>query len=269
MGVKSPLGEKSTYPATYAPGLLHPIARAENRQILGISGTWPFHGEDIWNAYELTWLDGKGKPCVATAELRVPANSPNIIESKSMKLYLNSHAMADYADREEIAAVIADDLSQAAGAPVAVRLISLSDAAALRDLPGDCIDDKDVACESTDVDPGLLACTADDAVDEELHSHLLRCLCPVTDQPDMGGLLIRYQGRPIDRGALLRYIVSYRNHNDFHESCVERIFLDIKQRCEPEALTVYARYNRRGGIDINPFRSDFETTAENIRLARQ
>jgi 7-cyano-7-deazaguanine reductase len=269
VSVKSPLGEKSAYPATYSPALLHPISRAENRQVLGISGAWPFHGEDLWNAYELTWLDGRGKPCVATAELRVPANSPNIIESKSMKLYLNSHAMAGYAGPEEIRAVIANDLSESAAAPVAVRLIPLSDAAALRDLPGVCIDDEDVDCESTDADPGLLACTANDAVNEELHSHLLRCLCPVTDQPDMGGLLIRYRGRPIDRGALLRYIVSYRNHNDFHESCVERIFLDIRQRCEPEALTVYARYNRRGGIDINPFRSDFETTAENIRLARQ
>ena len=155
------------------------------------------------------------------------------------------------------------------GAPVAVRLISLSDASALRDLPGVCIDDNEVDCESTDVDPGLLACKADDPVNEELHSHLLRFLCPVTNQPDMGSLLIRYKGRPIDRGALLHYIVSYRNHNDFHESCVERIFLDIKKQCEPDALTVYARYNRRGGIDINPFRSDFETTAENIRLARQ
>ena len=269
MSVKSPLGEKSTFPASYSPGLLHPIARAENRHILGISGAWPFHGEDIWNAYELTWLDGKGKPRVATAELRVPANSPNIIESKSMKLYLNSHAMTAYTDREEIRAVIGNDLSESAGAPVAVRLISLSNADALRDLPGVCIDDNEVDCESTDVDPGLLACTADYAVNEELHSHLLRCLCPVTDQPDMGSLLIRYEGRPIDHGALLRYIVSYRSHNDFHESCVERIFLDIKKQCEPDALTVYARYNRRGGIDINPFRSDIETTAENIRLVRQ
>jgi len=269
VSVKSPLGEKSSFPASYSPGLLHPIARAENRHILGISGTWPFHGEDIWNAYELTWLDGRGKPRVATAELRVPANSPNIIESKSMKLYLNSHAMTGYPDQEEIRTVIANDLSQSAAAPVAVRLISLPDAAALRDFPGVCIDDNEVGCESTDVDPGLLVCTAGDAVNEELHSHLLRCLCPVTDQPDMGSLLVRYKGRPIDRGALLRYIVSYRNHNDFHESCVERIFLDIKKQCEPDALTVYARYNRRGGIDINPFRSDFETTTENIRLARQ
>ena len=269
MSVKSPLGEESTFPSSYAPGLLQPISRAENRHILEISDAWPFHGEDIWNAYELTWLDGKGKPSVATAELRVPANSPNIIESKSMKLYLNSHAMTAYTDREEIRAVISDDLSESAGAPVTVRLISLSDASALRNLPGVCIDHSKVTCESTDVDPGLLVCTADDAVNEELHSHLLRCLCPVTDQPDMGSLLVRYKGRPIGRDALLRYIVSYRNHNDFHESCVERIFLDIKRQCEPDALTVYARYNRRGGIDINPFRSDFESTAENIRLARQ
>ena len=269
VSAKSHLGKKTSYPVSYSPGLLQPIPREENRLILGIFAELPFHGDDIWNAYELTWLDGRGRPRVATAEFHVPATSPNIIESKSMKLYLNSHAMTGYADLEDVRAVIANDLSQSAAGPVTVSLNQLSENAVLSELPGVCIDDNEIDCESVDVDPGLLTSIDGDAVEEELHSHLLRCLCPVTDQPDMGSLLIRYKGQPIDRSSLLRYIVSYRNHNDFHESCVERIFLDIQKRCEPDALTVYARYNRRGGIDINPFRSDFESTAENTRLVRQ
>ena len=265
----SPLGEKSSYPATYSPDLLHSIPRQENRRILGLGSEPPFRGVDIWNAYELTWLDGNGKPNVATAEFRVPADSRSIIESKSMKLYLNSLSMSRYPGSDEVAATIAADLSGAAGSTVQVQLSALSDAGSLRELPGICIDNSDIDCESGDIEPDLLQCAGEDPVVEELHSHLLRSLCPVTDQPDMGSLLIRYKGRPIDRDSLLRYIVSYRNHNDFHESCVERMFLDIKKHCGPDALTLYARYNRRGGIDINPFRSDFESTIDNPRLARQ
>lgn len=269
MRAKSPLGEQTSYLAKYSPGLLQPISRQENRRVLGIPVELPFHGEDLWNAYELTWLAVNGKPRVATAEIRVLASSPNIIESKSMKLYLNSLAMSRYEDADNVGDVIAADLSQAAGAAVTVRLDPLSDEAQFGKLPGACIDDDEVECDATAVDPDLLACAAGDAVGEALHSHLLRSLCPVTGQPDLGSVLIRYRGRPIDRHSLLRYIVSYRNHNDFHESCVERMFLDIRARCEPDALTVYARYNRRGGIDINPFRSDSETTPENPRLLRQ
>ncbi len=269
MNDKSPLGEKSLYPATYSPDLLHSIPRQENRRLLGLTAELPFRGEDIWNAYELTWLDGNGRPRVATAEFRVPADSPSIIESKSVKLYLNSLSMTRYDESNEVLTIIAADLSRAAGSPVNVNFHFLSDAGKLTELPGTCIDDRRVDCESKDVDPGLLGCAGDDPVVEELHSHLLRSLCPVTDQPDMGSLLIRYKGRQIDQASLLRYIVSYRNHNDFHEACVERIYLDIKKQCKPDALTVYARYNRRGGIDINPFRSDFESTIENLRLVRQ
>ena len=269
MGHKSPLGEKLTYESAYSPDLLHPIPREDNRRILGIGAELPFQGEDIWNAYELTWLDGQGRPRVATGEFRLPADSTNIIESKSMKLYLNSLSMTRFKAVEDVNKTIAADLSSAAGAPVTVILNSLNNAGSLSELPGSCLDDREIDCHSADVDPALLGCKGGDNVSEELHSHLLRILCPVTDQPDMGSLLIRYAGRPIDPDSLLRYIVSYRNHNDFHESCVERIFLDIKDQCEPEALTVYARYNRRGGIDINPFRSDFEATIENTRLVRQ
>jgi 7-cyano-7-deazaguanine reductase len=263
------LGKKTEYPVSYSPDLLQSVPRDEHRRSLGLGAELPFAGEDIWNAYELTWLDVKGKPCVATAEIRVPADSPNIIESKSMKLYLTSLSMNRYEDTGVVRTTIASDLSRAAGAGVGVQLIPLDAPVTFGSFPGDCIDDLDVECDSGAVDPELLRCANDGSVSEELHSHLLRSLCPVTDQPDSGSILIRYEGRPIDQGSLLRYLVSYRNHNDFHECCVERIFLDIKRQCGLEALTVYARYNRRGGIDINPFRSDFESTAENTRLVRQ
>ena len=265
MSAKSPLGERSSYPASYSPDLLHPISRMENRRILGLGTGLPFHGEDVWNAYELTWLDAKDKPRVAVAELRVPCESANIIESKSMKLYLNSLSMSRYESADDVTATIADDLTRVTGSPVTVKLISPE----IGVFPGVCIDDLEVICDSTAVDAELLRTEDGESRSEVLHSHLLRSLCPVTDQPDLGSLLIRYEGPAINRESLLRYITTFRNHNDFHESCVERIFLDIKQQCSPEALTVYARYNRRGGIDINPFRSNYETTVANTRLWRQ
>jgi 7-cyano-7-deazaguanine reductase len=269
MSDKSPLGQKSEYPTSHSPGLLHAISRDDNRRKLGLGADLPFQGEDIWNAYELTWLDHFGKPRVATAEFRVSADSPNIIESKSMKLYLNSLSMTRYRGSEELTVKIAADLSHVAGVTVDVRLDSLDHSRGFGELPGTCIDDLNVVIDSEQVEPELLAYGSDAPASEVLHSHLLRSTCPVTDQPDSGSILIRYNGRRIERDSLLRYLVSYRNHQDFHESCIERIFLDIKRRCEPEQLTVYGRYNRRGGIDINPFRSDFESTIENVRLWRQ
>jgi len=266
---KSLLGEQAEYGSSYSPDLLQPIPREENRQILGLAAELPFHGEDIWNAYELTWLNMLGKPQVATAEFRVPADSPNIIESKSMKLYLDSLSMTQYQGPDHVTNTINADLSRVTGAPVTVQLRPLIPPGSIKELPGNCIDSLDVDCGSENVDPGMLSCGSDGTVSEALHTHLLRSLCPVTGQPDSGSILIRYQGRQIDPGSLLRYIVSYRKHHDFHESCVERIFLDIKKQCGPEQLSVYARYNRRGGLDINPFRSDFEPTAENLRLWRQ
>jgi 7-cyano-7-deazaguanine reductase len=269
MGDKSPLGQKTNDEHAYSPDLIHPIPRQDNRRTLGLGADLPFKGEDIWNAYELTWLDARGKPQVAAGEFRVPIDSPNIIESKSMKLYLNSLAMTRYEAASDVRETIDADLSRAAGATVKVLLKQIARTSAISEFPGSCIDGLDVECDATDVDPGLLRCADDGVVSEALHSHLLRSLCPVTGQPDSGSILIRYKGNQVDPASLLRYLVSYRNHNDFHESCVERIFLDIKRQCEPEALSVYARYNRRGGIDINPFRSDFETTIENTRLVRQ
>lgn len=269
MGIESPPGKSTTSRDSYAPQLLRPIPRKQNRRTIGLTGALPFHGEDIWNAYELTWLDYAGKPEVGVAELRFPSDSPNIIESKSMKLYLNSLSMTVYSNAEKVGATIAADLAAAAGSEVAVRLNSVAAESSRGEPPGDCIDDLRVTCESGGVNPTLLSCRGDEEASETLHSNLFRSLCPVTGQPDLGSILISYRGKAIDRAALLRYFVSYRNHGDFHESCVERIFVDIKSRCAPDALTVYARYNRRGGIDINPFRSDFESTAANIRLPRQ
>jgi 7-cyano-7-deazaguanine reductase len=269
---KIPLGKPTDYPDEYAPEILFAVPRSEARKDLGLGHALPFQGEDIWNAWELTWLEPSGKPFVATAVITVAADSPNIIESKSLKLYLNSFATSQYATSDEIAGVIARDLSQVAGSQLTVSMTPAKELSSgqIADLPGVCIDGLDVQIDATTgVDARMLKTAGGDSIEEELHSHLLRSNCPVTNQPDMGSVLIRYRGPAIDRESLLRYIVSYRQHNDFHEACVERMFLDIKSRCGPEKLTVYARYNRRGGLDINPFRSDFETTAENLRLWRQ
>ena len=265
------LGKTTEYPEEYAPQVLISVPRATARKVLGLGDQLPFQGQDVWNAWELTWLDSTGKPVVATAVIIVPADSVNIVESKSLKLYLNSLAMSRYKSTDEVAGMISRDLSGIAGADVAVNIApaSQSSTGQIVNLPGDCIDILDVQIDSTSVDAGLLSIAGVEPVAEELHSHLLRSNCPVTNQPDLGSVLVRYQGPAMDRESLLKYIVSFRQHNDFHETCVERMFIDIKARCGPDKLTVYARYNRRGGLDINPFRSDFETTAENLRLWRQ
>jgi 7-cyano-7-deazaguanine reductase len=254
---KVPLGQPTDYPREYAPDVLCAVARSAAREALGLGDDLPFQGEDIWNAWELSWLAESGKPIVATAVITVPADSTNIVESKSLKLYLNSFAMSHYAAKGELAGIISRDLTE------------LTRTYHIADFAGDCIDDLDVEIDDGSVDANLLQIDVEDSIEESLHSHLLRSNCPVTNQPDMGSVLIRYRGPKIDRASLLEYIVSYRQHNDFHEACVERMFVDIKARCNPEKLTVYARYNRRGGLDINPFRSDFETSAENLRLWRQ
>lgn len=266
-----PLGRPTGYSTDYAPNLLFPVARDDARATLGIGAHLPFTGTDIWNAWELTWLNVAGKPIVATATFYVDAVSPNIIESKSLKLYLNSFAMTRFASADEVAASITTDLSRTAGDDVVVRISTAanSENSSISEFPGICIDDLDIGASAENVDAGLLRCDGDEVIREELYSHLLRSNCPVTNQPDMGSVLIRYRGPKIDRSSLLQYIVSFRQHNDFHEACVERIFLDIKERCSPQALTVYARYNRRGGLDINPFRTDADETPDNLRLWRQ
>jgi 7-cyano-7-deazaguanine reductase len=267
----SPPGQQSAYPDEYAPELLLGISRSENRATLGLGDELPFQGVDIWNAWELTWLTNSGQPNVATLEIRVPAESPRIIESKSLKLYLNSFSMSRYEAVEDIRGTITADLSRCVEAEIEVSLLESGsgDVPDCESLPGDCIDDLYVECQTWDVDASLLEADAEEVVSESLHSHLLRSLCPVTSQPDSGSVLITYEGPRIDRPSLLRYIASFRQHQDFHETCVERMFLDIKAKCEPSRLSVYARYQRRGGIDINPFRSDCETEVPNTRLWRQ
>ncbi|MDH3336760.1 MAG: NADPH-dependent 7-cyano-7-deazaguanine reductase QueF [Gammaproteobacteria bacterium] len=271
MTAEIPLGRATTYPEHYSPGLLYAIARTDSRAALGLGDDLPFQGADIWNAWELTWLDKAGLPQVATAEISIPAASPSIIESKSLKLYLGSFAMTQFGSDAAVAAPISRDISVCVGTGVDVRLRRLSsiDGAVIAQLPGDCIDSMTVSCATYEVDPELLRADASDFVSETIHSHLLRSLCPVTNQPDMGSVIFSYEGPRIDRERLLRYVVSYRQHHDFHEACVERMFVEILERCRPEKLSVYARYQRRGGIDINPFRSNYETDPPNIRLWRQ
>jgi len=267
----TPLGKATEYSLEYDPELLFAVARSDARDGLGLTQDLPFRGVDIWNAWELTWLDRNGKPIAAIAEIIVDAASPNIIESKSLKLYLNSFAMTRFGSEEEVLAAISADLAKIAGVDVLVRIANADDSSAsvIGQFPGCCIDDLNMRNVPGSVDAEILHCETDDIVTEELYSHLLRSNCPVTGQPDMGSVLILYTGAKIDRAALLEYIVSYRQHSDFHEACVERMFLDIKSRCRPSLLTVYARYNRRGGLDINPFRTDTAETPENLRLWRQ
>ena len=269
----SPLGKATEYQSHYAPELLYPIPRQLKRDELGISASnLPFVGEDLWNAYEISWLNPKGKPVVAVATFRVPFDSPNLIESKSFKLYLNSFNQTAFADRAAVAATLSNDLSATAGAPVQVALEPLiSQPQATIGVPdGICLDDLDIACADYQPAPQLLATQPGVVVEETLYSHLLKSNCLVTGQPDWAMLVIRYRGQPIERAGLLRYIVSFRNHNEFHEQCVERIFTDLQRRCQPQALAVYARYTRRGGLDINPFRSSGEYgPPDNTREIRQ
>ena len=270
----SALGKSVAGSAEYDPALLFPIPRASGREALGFGSTLPFHGVDIWNAYELSWLDARGKPQVAMAEFRIPASSSNLIESKSFKLYLNSLNAMRYANFESVQQLLCTDLSKAAEGEVVVILRTLNEmeASAMQPLDGSNIDDLDIDVEHYGPPQADLLGIVDRAkpVEESLVSDLLKSNCPVTGQPDWASVQIRYAGPPIDRAALLRYLVSFRNHDDFHEQCVERIFRDIHAQCAPEQLTVLARYTRRGGLDINPWRSNVTgPVAENRRLARQ
>ncbi len=251
------LGQAVAYRDTYAPELLFPIERQLKRDELGIAaGALPFVGEDLWNAYELSWLDARGKPVVALGEFRVPATSPRLIESKSLKLYLNAFNQQRMASVDEVQSRIAADLSAAAGAEVGVVLMPLATRPQRRSAypQGDCLDALDIAIDTYQPAPELLHATGAE-VEETLYSHLLKSNCLVTGQPDWGMLVVRYRGPAIDREGLLRYVVSFRAHNEFHEQCVERVFCDLMARCRPQELAVWARYTRRGGLDINPFRA--------------
>ncbi|ELV8647192.1 NADPH-dependent 7-cyano-7-deazaguanine reductase QueF [Vibrio fluvialis] len=267
------LGKKTEYANQYDPSLLQPVPRSLNRNDLNLGNELPFLGCDIWTLYELSWLNDKGLPQVAIGEVAIPATSANLIESKSFKLYLNSFNQTRFADWAEVQACLQKDLSACAGESVQVEVKSLAayTAQPIVTMQGECIDDQDIEISSYDFDDTLLAeASSDEIVEETLHSHLLKSNCLITNQPDWGSVEIAYRGPKIDREALLRYIVSFREHNEFHEQCVERIFTDISRYCHPEHLTVLARYTRRGGLDINPFRSSHQTApANNQRMARQ
>lgn len=263
-----PLGQAVAYPKAYAPEQLVAIPRAGNRADLGLHGdALPFAGADVWNAYELSWLDLQGRPQVARGRFIFPCTSVNLIESKSLKLYLNSLNQHRFADRDAAAATIEADLSQAAGARVQVLIQGFRGMQELLEKPdGTCLDDLEVACTHYEVAPELLrpalasnAMGSAGVVEEILYTDLFRSLCPVTGQPDWATIVICYQGEPIDHAALLRYLVSFREHRDFHEHCVERIWCDLMQHCRPQGLSVEANFLRRGGLDINPVRGSSDS----------
>lgn len=267
------LGQKTEYANQYDASLLQPVPRSLNRDDLELGDSLPFQGCDVWTLYELSWLNSKGLPQVAIGNVSIPATSPNLIESKSFKLYLNSYNQTRFANWDAVQSQLINDLSQCAGGEVSVEILPVQ---AFTQTPvvtmaGECIDDQDIEIDSYDFDATLIEnATSDEIVTEQLHSHLLKSNCLITNQPDWGSVEIQYTGNKVDREALLRYLVSFREHNEFHEQCVERIFTDIMKYCQPTELTVYARYTRRGGLDINPFRSS--VTAQplnNARMARQ
>ncbi|MEO7242270.1 MAG: NADPH-dependent 7-cyano-7-deazaguanine reductase QueF [Variovorax sp.] len=275
----SPLGQRSAPIDHYDRTLLFPIARAEARAELRIDSELPFLGADLWTAFELGWLNRRGKPQVAIAHFTVPCETPNLIESKSWKLYLGSFSNSVFDDAEAVRQRLRGDLDEALGrggarsAGIGVRLIAADAFAreAVRELEGVDLDRLDLDCDRYTPAPDLLSCVADaPPVDETLTSRLFRSTCPVTGQPDWGSVQLRYSGPQIEQAALLRYLVSFRNHSGFHEQCVERIFMDVWRRCRPTRLAVYARYTRRGGLDINPFRTSWpQALPANLRTARQ
>jgi 7-cyano-7-deazaguanine reductase len=270
----SPLGKSSAYLTQYEPSLLFSIARQGKRDEIGLSGTLPFFGMDIWNAYELSWLNMRGKPQIAIARFMVPADSPNIIESKSLKLYLNSFNQTKLGGTEALLELLRADLSAGFGAPVQIVLSTPDtfDKTTMAELGGMSLDRLDIEVDDYTPDAALLHANHDESpIEETLVSHLLKSNCLVTGQPDWASVQIQYIGAPINHEGLLRYIIGFREHNEFHEQCVERIFTDILRQCKPQKLAVYARYTRRGGLDINPWRSNFSTgkPPSNARNARQ
>ena len=277
---QSALGKSSAYISDYDATLLYPISRAPKRAEIGLGNvddkrqTLPFFGVDIWNAYELSWLNLRGKPQIALATFYVPADSPHIVESKSFKLYLNSFNQTKFDHSDAVLARLKQDISAAVGSPVQVKLTLPEQFSAhkFNALQGLSLDRLDVDINDYSPNPAWLFCEPEAApIQETLVSNLLKSNCLVTGQPDWGSVQIDYVGAPINQEGLLKYIIGFRNHNEFHEQCVERIFMDILRHCKPQKLAVYARYTRRGGLDINPWRSNFSTALppSNDRQIRQ
>ena len=264
------LGRKTVYVQTYSPDLLFPVPRTLARDKTNISEPLPFIGEDIWNGSELSWLNTKGKPQIALAEFIFPCSSPFIVESKSFKLYLNSFNQSVFASENEVLKTLIKDLTAIVQADIKVRLFTPAQVVGkkLVEFSGHCLDELDITTDTYTVNPNFLA-TSNEKTQETLYSNLLKSNCMATGQPDWGSLLVRYKGNKIDHEGLLKYIISYRNHIGFAEHCTEQIFQDIMHHCQPEYLTVYARYTKRGGLDINPYRSNFEEWMENQQHFRQ
>ena len=271
---QSELGRKAVYEDSYNPDRLYMISRAGKREEIGIDpGKLPFKGFDCWNHYEVSWLNEKGKPIVAIAAIVYDCNSPYLVESKSLKLYFNSFNNTPFKSVKDVERVVKTDLQVRIGTDVRVNIWPLKDVKQTMPEPffsGECLDELDITCSVYVVEPKYLT-VSDEVVEEVVYSDLLKSNCLVTNQPDWGSVQISYKGKKIEREGLLKYLVSYRNHNEFHEQCIERIFVDIMRICNPESLTVYGRYTRRGGLDINPYRST-ETPVfdgQNSRLLRQ
>jgi len=268
------LGKPTDYCSEYNPKLLQAVPRSLNRDGLGIKAdSLTFKGEDVWYGYELSWLNNKGKPIVAVAEFRFNCTSPNIVESKSFKLYLNSFNQSKFTSWDEVEQLLVQDLSKTSGCQAKVSLFNVDecDALAITPITAECIDDIDVTINTYEINPSLLTLsTSNNSVENKaLVSHLLKSNCLITNQPDWASVYITYSGKEIDEAALLSYLISFRQHNEFHEQCVERIFTDIVNICKPNQLTVFARYTRRGGLDINPFRTTADKIAPQLRTLRQ
>ena len=259
------LGKNVAVVEKYSPELLYPIPRAGARQALGITQDLPFSGVDLWHAYEMSWLNERNKPVVRVGRFFIPADSPAMVESKSFKLYLNSLNGTRYHSEEALRQTVLTDIGKVVGSPIELELLSVDAPQLDGGVPeGECLDEMDIACEDCDPGPQLLK-VGSDIVEEAVHSHLLRSLCPVTGQPDWATVYIRYRGCALDHASLLRYLVAFRKHQEYHEQCVERMFCDIRGVADPEFLEIQAFYTRRGGMDINPFRS---TDAEPVPLSR-
>ncbi|MGR6840445.1 NADPH-dependent 7-cyano-7-deazaguanine reductase QueF [Aliivibrio wodanis] len=267
------LGQKTEYKHSYEPELLQAVPRSLNRDDLDLSDELPFVGCDVWTLYELSWLNQNGLPQVAVGDVTLPATSPNLVESKSFKLYLNSFNQTKFTSWDEVTRTLIKDLSACAGGDVKVEIhpVQTYSQQPIVDMTGECIDNQDIVIDNYEFDANYLqSSTSEELVEEILHSHLLKSNCLITNQPDWGSVEISYVGNKIDREKLLRYLISFRQHNEFHEQCVERIYTDIMKFCKPSSLTVFARYTRRGGLDINPFRSShLAEPKHNLRLARQ
>jgi len=272
---KLSLGKPTSYETEYNPKLLQAVPRILNRDELNLKDcNLPFLGEDVWYGYELSWLNNKGKPVVAVAEFRFPCQSPSIVESKSFKLYLNSFNQSKFDSWQQVEDHLISDLSKTSGMVTQVTLYPVNScpALAISALPATCLDELDVAINDYKINPDILRQSDrrnKKEVTESLVSHLLKSNCLITNQPDWASIYISYTGNAIDHSSLLKYLISFREHNEFHEQCVERIFCDLKKHCDISELTVFARYTRRGGLDINPFRSTHVKHAPLARTLRQ